>query len=87
MFIAQIIPLMLIRKQTAMCIAQIVCLTLIRKQTAMCNAQIVPLMSIRKQMEISISGAEITNICQNVPALNCLSLLSVYAAYFHLFSD
>jgi hypothetical protein len=40
MFIAQIIPLMLIRKQTAMCIAQIVCLTLIRKQTAMCNAQI-----------------------------------------------
>ena len=49
MFIAQIIPLMLIRKQTAMCIAQIVRLTLIRKQTAMCIAQIVPLMSIGKK--------------------------------------
>ena len=42
MFIAQIIPLMLIRKQTALCIAQIVRLKLIRKQTAMCIAQIVP---------------------------------------------
>ena len=53
MFIAQIIPLMLIRKQTALCIAQIVRLKLIRKQTAMCIAQIVPLMSIRKQTEKS----------------------------------
>jgi hypothetical protein len=36
----------------------------------------------------SLFGAEITNIiCQNVPALNCLSLLSVYAAFFRLFSD